>query len=118
MKDKRFLRDLALIAALFAVALIIFAVGHFFQRDGAAVEVRVNGEIYATLPLSEDTELDVAGKCFLLIENGEARVLSATCRNHICMKHRPIKSAGEAIVCLPNGVTVKVIGGDGTDFVI
>lgn len=118
MKNKKFTRDLALIAALFSVALIIFAVGQAFKTDGDAVEVRVNGEVYATLSLSDDTELDIAGKCLLRIENGEAWVASATCRNHICVKHRPIKGAGEVIVCLPNGVTVKVIGEGGADFVI
>ena len=118
MKDKRFLRDLALIAALIGVALIIFAAGAVLKRDGAAVEVRIDGELVATLPLSENTELDVAGRCILRIENGEAWVTLATCRNKICIKHRPIKSAGEAIVCLPNGVTIKVIGDGGADFVI
>lgn len=118
MKDKRFLRDLALIAALIGVALIIFAAGAVLKRDGSAVEVRIDGELVATLPLSEDAEFDVAGRCILRIENGEARVTLATCRNKICVRHRPIKSAGEAIVCLPNGVTVKVIGDGGVDFVI
>lgn len=118
MKDRRIFRDAALIAALLLAALIIFAAGRVFKRDGAAVEVRINGEVVATLPLSEDTEFNIAGKCLLRIENGEARVSSATCRNHICVKHRPIKSSGEAIVCLPNGVTVKVIGDGGADFII
>ena len=118
MKNKSFLRDLALIAALITVALIIFCVGRAFQTEGSAVEVRINGELCATLPLTDDDEFDIAGKCLLKIENGEARISAATCKNHICVKHRPIKSSGEAIVCLPNGVTVKIIGGDGVDLVI
>lgn len=118
MKNKSSLRDLALIAALIIVALIILYVGRAFRTEGSAVEVRINGELCATLPLSENGEFDIAGKCLLEIENGEARVSYATCKNHICVKHRPIKNAGEAIVCLPNGVTVKIIGGDGVDLVI
>ena len=117
MKNKSFMRDLALIAALFSVALIIFAAGQAFKTDGDSVEVRVNGELVAELSLSLDAEFDIAGKCLLRIENGRAWISSATCRNHICVKHRPIGRAGEVIVCLPNGVTVKVVGGS-TDFVI
>lgn len=117
MKDKRSLRDLGLIAALLAVALVIFLAASA-RGSGTAVEVRLNGELYATLPLSSDEVLDIDGLCVLEISDGEASISSAVCKNQICRKHRPISRAGEVIVCLPNGVTVKIIGDGGVDFVI
>lgn len=117
MKNKRFLRDAVLILAIAAAALIIFAAGALLREEGGSVEVRLNGELYAELPLYKDTVLDIDGLCVLKIENGKAYIESAVCRNQICVHHRPISKSGEAIVCLPGGVTVKVAGG-GADFYV
>ena len=117
MKNRRFLRDAGLILAIAAAALIIFAAGRIFRSEGDTVEVRLGGELYAVLPLSKDAELDIGGLCVLIIENGEAHISEAVCHNQICVHHRPISKSGEAIVCLPSGVTVKVSGG-GADFYI
>lgn len=119
MNNRRFLRDFGLILSIAAVALMIFAAGALLRPEGGTVEVRVKGELYAELPLSSDTTLDIDGLCVLVIEGGEAYVESAVCRNQICVKHRPISQGGEAIVCLPSGVTVKVTGArDGVDFYV
>ena len=118
MKDKRFLRDVLLIAAIAALALIFLAAGALLRGGGESVEIKVGGEHFATLPLSKDTVIDIDGLCVLVIENGEAHISSAVCKNQICVHHRPISRAGEAIVCLPSGVTVRVSGDGGADVII
>ena len=117
MRDKRFAHDICLLAVIAALALAVFAVSLICRRDGEAVEVRVGGELYANLSLRADTVLDIDGLCLLIIENGEAYISEAICRNQICVRHRPISRSGEAIVCLPNGVTVRITGGE-ADFYI
>lgn len=113
------MRDAGLIIAITAVALIAFVAGALMRSDGEKVEVRLKGELYAELPLSNDAELDIGGLCLLKIESGKAYVAEAACRNQICVHHRPISKSGEAIVCLPSGVTVKVTdAGGGADFYI
>lgn len=39
-----------------------------------------------------------------------ARVLSSDCRDQFCVHSRPISMPGQAIVCAPNQMIVKVIG--------
>ena len=118
MKNKKYLRDLCLISSVAATALMIFAAGALLRGKGEAVEIKVDGELFAALPLSKDAEIDIDGLCVLVIENGGARIDSAVCKNQICVHHRPISRAGEAITCLPSGVTVKVSGDAGVDVII
>ena len=119
MNNKRFLRDTVLIASIAAVALMIFAATRLMRHAGGTVEVRLGGKLYAEQPLYKDTTLDIDGLCILRIENGEAYIESAICRNQLCVRHRPISRGGEAIVCLPSGVTVKITGTQsGIDFYV
>ena len=117
MKNKRPIFDVLLISAIFLIAGAAFLCLKFSGRAGDRVEIRVGGELFATLPLGEDREIDVNGLCVVKIENGSARVESAVCKNQICVHHRPISRQNETIVCLPGGVTVKVAGSGGVDLI-
>lgn len=44
----------------------------------------------------------------VVIENGEVFVKSASCKNQICVNHKPISKKGECIICLPNKVYIEV----------
>lgn len=116
MKNKRLLCDLLLILAIAALAGAIFLLTRLPSGVGDAVEIRIGGELFKVLPLDTDSSTDVGGLCTVVIENGEARVSESTCSNLLCVNHRPISRSGESIVCLPNGVTVRVSGG--ADFYI
>ena len=114
MKNK-LLTDAALIAGLLLLsAAVFFALPR--GGEGREVCVTLDGEEFATLSLYDDAVVDIGGRCTLSVKNGEASVTEAVCRDGICLRHRPIKRAGESIVCLPSRVTVKITGG--TDFVI
>lgn len=117
MKSKHLTGDLLLIFTILLAALLIFTCTHIFRGDGTSVEVKINGELYAELPLNRDDILDIDGLCTLKIENGEASITEAVCRNQLCVRHAPVSRAGESIVCLPSGITVRVTG-SGADFYI
>ena len=110
--------DLLLLAAVVLCAAILFCAFYFTRSEGARVEITLNGKTYGTYPLSKDVTVDVGGVCTVTIENGEAYVSSAACRGQICVHHKPISKSGESIVCLPGGVTVRVIGTGGVDFTV
>ena len=116
MKNKRLLCDLLLILAIAALAGAIFLLTRLPSGEGDSVEIRIGGELFKVLPLNTDSSTDVGGLCTVVIENGAARVSESTCSNLLCVNHRPISRSGESIVCLPNGVTVRVSGG--ADFYI
>lgn len=92
------------------------------RQSGASVSVAIDGETVMTLPLDEDTTVELGSGDHtntLVIENGEAYVSAASCPDHICMQEGRIRYDGEMIVCLPNKLVVTVVGGTsaGTDAV-
>ena len=92
------------------LALVAGAALLLFKSDGDAVIVSVDGEVIAEYPLSEDIEVEIksdGGYNILIIEDGKARVESASCPDGICSAHRPIFRDGESIICLPNKVVIE-----------
>ena len=103
--------DILLLCAILALAAVIFAVFFVIMDDnGSYTVVTVDGELYAKLPLNEDTELLVSteyGENLVTVRNGKVYVTDADCPDKVCVK------TGEAtemisIVCLPHRLTVTV----------
>lgn len=117
MKNKR-LCDCILIFSLFAAALGIFFAARLISSPGMTVRISLGDKVYAELPLYQDAELDVDGHLTVTVSGGKAWVKSSECKNQICVRHPAIKNSGEAIVCLPAGITVKIVGGKSTDFLV
>ena len=79
--------------------------------------VKVDGKEVARYSLSEDGEYELNGGTNILrIEDGKAYLTDATCPDHLCVNQGKIDQTGETITCLPNRLTVTVVGaGDETD---
>ena len=114
VKKTRLRADLLLIAALLALALGMFLVQHLHRVKGAYAVVYVNGERTAAYPLSEDTTVTLrapnGGKNVLVISDGCADVIEASCPDGICVRAKPARYEGETIVCLPNKTEIRVEG--------
>ena len=110
--------DVLLVAGLLilggALALFLYAT----RQAGGYVSVRVDGEPVMELPLGEDTRI-VLGEGehtnTLVIENGAAQVVEASCPDQICVNQGVVRYAGESIVCLPHKLVVTVEGGRAND---
>lgn len=103
--------DKVLIAALLALAAALFVISAAGKRPGAEVVVTADGRECAVLPLDEDAEYEVVSKNgtnTVRISEGKAFIEEASCANQNCVEHRAISRTGEAIVCLPNRVTVTI----------
>ena len=107
--------DLIMIAALLLVVSLIGVCVYVFRADGDMVEVRIDGELYGTYPLSQDKVIEIrTGEDdehlnVVVIKDGRASVTEADCPDGICSAHKPVWREGESIVCLPNKVTVTVV---------
>ncbi len=102
--------DILFLCVLLGAVLILGAVFFLCREEGNTVKVLVDGEEWS-YPLSEDREVLLgAGEKtnLLIIKDGEAWVEEATCRDGICVAHRPISKEGESIVCLPHKTAVTV----------
>ena len=104
--------DLILLSTLLVVgcvgALLLF---FLLGGTGEMAVVTVDGEEYARLPLSRDTELVIEGKNggtnLLVISEGKVRITEASCPDKVCV-HTGHATEVRSIVCLPNRVTVTV----------
>lgn len=109
--------DCILIAALIALAAISYIILNMGKSEGKTVVIRENGEVFGEYPISLDAEIDVDGLLTVVIEGGVVYVKNAVCPDKLCERKGEISKGGEAIVCLPGGVSVE-ISGDEYDFVL
>lgn len=65
------------------------------------------------VPLAAQRHLEVAGlggHVEVVVRGGRVRVVASTCPDQLCVRQGAVSSG--AIVCVPNGVSVKVGGGE------
>lgn len=113
---KKAAADFILIAGIAVIAVLIF----LFRSgggEGGLVLIKRNGELKKSLPVAQNAEYDVDGLLTVIIENGKVWVINAVCEEKLCEKSGEISKSGEAIVCLPNGITVEIVGGE-YDFIV
>ena len=90
-----------------------------FRLTGQAAYVKVisEGKVLHTLPLNEDTQLEVAsthGTNTVTIKDGKVAVTQADCPDKHCM-NRGFCDGGAQIVCLPNRLVLEFIGNSDID---
>lgn len=103
-------------AVAFAAVLLLLLP---LLRPQTAVTVQIfqDGTLLYELPLDEDTTLTIGGTYENTIEirDGAVSVTHATCPGGDCMHSGAIRSAGRAIVCLPNRLEIRLVGADRPD---
>ena len=108
---KKHRNDLIFISALLLIILIAALAMLLFRTEGDKVVVSVDSQVFGEYSLGENQTVEIKngdGYNVLVIENGEARVESASCPDGICSSHRPISYNGQSIICLPNSVVIEV----------
>jgi len=115
--------DIILIAVLLIIGVISLAFINFTRQAGGQVLITVNGEVYKTLELNQDTTIsidtDEGYHNVVTIKDGEVSMSEANCPDKICVKHKSIKYDNESIICLPHKVVVTITGGadNGVDII-
>ena len=111
---RKFLYDIVLVLALVVVGISAFFAIRMLRADGSTVRVQVNGETVGEYFLSEDGEYSLnGGTNILVIKDGYAYIKTASCPDHLCVRSGKMSRAGEQIVCLPNRLSVEVLGDTG-----
>lgn len=118
---KKYRTDVVVIVSLLLLSAIVLLVVFLTRQEGARVTVTVDGVTVGEYPLGVDGVYELRnGANVLTVEDGRAYMSYSSCPDHLCENTGRIKYVGETIVCLPNKVTVMVIGeddGSGVDFV-
>ena len=103
--------DLILLCAIILLGIILLSfLAFIFLGKGEEVVVRVDGEVYARLPLNKNTELLIEsdhGENLLIIKDSKAYVESATCPRQICVQSGELSEISP-IVCKHNHVSITL----------
>jgi len=92
--------------------------GRYWQAPTPATEVEVTAmdHVIGRYPLDRPRTWKVRGRegdsVLQIDDRGRVRFLSSPCRNKICIHSGWLSHAGDATACLPNRVSIRLIGGD------
>lgn len=116
--SKKKIADIILIVSLVVLSLVLILVFWLGGKTGEYVVVTVNGEEVGTYSLAIDGEYQLnGGTNTLVIKSGKAYIGHANCPDKLCINQGKVSRTGERIVCLPNKITVTVIGDAEDDFI-
>lgn len=113
MRSKMRWGDFVIIAAvlLAAAALAVFLAMQA-AGDRLYAEIWKDGELTQRVALTPDTRetIDLDGHNTIVLDGLTARMAGADCRDQVCVRTGKLSRAGQAAVCLPNRVVLKLVG--------
>lgn len=105
--------DLYLASAMCIIALVWFLGENIISSNGNTVRVYSNNSISEEFNLSDEGihVIKDNGNELLTFEIKDeyVNVLSASCKDKLCVHQKKIKKSGESIVCLPNNIMIQII---------
>lgn len=112
----RFRRGDVLVIAAVAV-LAAFSLVQFLRNaavEPKTVEVWQNGALVREVPAMSQVTFDVSGAYTntVTVDYGAVAVTHSDCPTQDCVHTGWIRYTGQTIVCLPNGVEVRLTGGE------
>ncbi len=102
---------------LLLVALALPALYLHYWQNGAAQQARIlaDEDLEQIVPLFPDRELEISGRLgtsVLEVQSGRIRFAESPCRNRACIHQGWLDTAGQTAACLPNRVSVQLLGSD------
>lgn len=111
---KKHLLEIIIIGSILLIALLALLVINLAMPKGDYVVViydKVEVERYPlTAEISKNLSYEDNHYNYLIIKDGKAFILQASCPDKICVKQRPISKVGQTITCLPNKLVIKIVG--------
>jgi hypothetical protein len=111
---------------LLAIVLALALTGLLYARHwqapapATAVEIRSGDAPAQRHALAPDRVLrvqGVIGESIVELRDGGVRFRSGPCRNQVCVHNGWLRHGGDTAACLPNRVSVRLIGGRDTESV-
>lgn len=109
----KYIKDIVVILGLISIGIVIILIVLLVNSNGERVNVIVDGSIVKTFDLNEDTEYVIeseSGTNTICIMNGKVFMKDASCPDKLCINMGKISRSGQAIICLPNKVSVEIEG--------
>ena len=112
--------DIIVIASFLVLAVAVLVVINLTKNEGAYAEAVIDGDVVGKYPLAVDGVYSLnGGTNTLTVKDGVAYMSFSDCPDHTCEIAGKVKHVGQTIVCLPNHLTITIIGesDDSVDFV-
>ena len=77
------------------------------------LRIRQGDSVYATLSLEQTRTLEIPGPLGISrihIDHGKVRFEQSPCHNQYCVHQGWLSKAGQVAVCLPNRVSIELLG--------
>lgn len=108
--------DSLVFTAVFLLSFALYFLCTGFSEGAVYVEIEVAGKPYARYEMkqfAQPREVKIQtqyGTNTVLISDKEVRMVQADCPDKLDVKQGAVRKAGEAIVCLPHQLVVKISG--------
>lgn len=112
--DKKSVAVGSSLAILCGIALIASMLLFGSEKDNPCAEIYVNGELFKSLPLSENAQITVEtelGRNVVTVENGEVSVTEADCPDKVCVRTGALSGGNVPIICLPHRLEIRIADG-------
>ena len=108
---KKYRIDIIVVSVLLLLSLVALLVMSLNKEEGAYAEITIDGSTVARYSLSKDGVYTLnGGTNTLTIKDGKAYMTESNCPDHKCENMGKMKYVGQTIVCLPNKLTVTIVG--------
>ncbi|CEH32920.1 NusG domain II-containing protein [Romboutsia lituseburensis] len=111
--------DIVIIILLFILSFtpnIIFSKTISNSNKLVYASIKIDGKLYDNIPLSTNkgekkSNIKTAtGNNSILISDNIIKVISADCKDDLCVKQGEISKVGESIICLPHKLIIEIKG--------
>lgn len=112
MRDKLKFGDFIIIGAVLALAGALMAV-LALHNSGSTLyaEVWENDELVERVRLTDSTDRTIELDGNTIVLSGKtAKMAEADCKDQVCVRTGTLTHAGQAAVCLPHRVVLKLVG--------
>lgn len=115
VKNKLKPGDFLVVALIISLAVISTALFVQGEAEATRVVISKDGEVLYDVNLEEVKErLEIKNLSeyneLIVIEDGKVRFERSNCPDQVCVRTGWISKPGQAAVCLPAGIIVKIVG--------
>lgn len=114
--------DIKLIGLVLLIALIFLLGFKLFEKnDNKQAIVYYENKEVLKVNLNENKEYKVDGyngEVIIIVNNGKIKVDQEKSPLHLCSKQGYISKTYETIVCLPNKISIKIVGNEELDTIV
>lgn len=103
----------ALVICIGIITVIALFNTLWLGEAASKVQIRAGSQVFSTLSLNQQRLVEVPGplgNTIVSIDNGRVRVASDPSPRQYCVKQGWLEQAGQVAMCLPNQVSVELLG--------